>query len=194
MLEVLRIGVTCETLDVKGRQLVSFTLGVRKFDHKFLVCPLPREAARLIARDFLNRTGAEINFECGRMALAEIGGSPGANEVSQGRRATLTVFSEVQVGRSPRPTVQEVLHLHKKTLRCPASNLLLNVVRSWLVRATENITVAPRCRQVATGRPELEKGQRLPSLLGVEPALVPIRGFVTPLSSHESRTYVSLQK
>jgi len=34
-------GVTGESLDVKGRPLVFFTLGGRKFDHTFLVCPLP---------------------------------------------------------------------------------------------------------------------------------------------------------
>ena len=34
-------GVTGKTLDVKGRELVSFTLGGQKFDHMFLVCPLP---------------------------------------------------------------------------------------------------------------------------------------------------------
>jgi len=67
------IGVTGESLDVKGRQLVSFTLGGRKYDHIFLVCPLPTEAAGLIGTDFLERTGAKINFECGRMALAAVG-------------------------------------------------------------------------------------------------------------------------
>jgi len=47
-----RFGVTGESLDVKGRQLVSFTLGGRKFDHMFLVCPIPTEAVGLICTDF----------------------------------------------------------------------------------------------------------------------------------------------
>ena len=38
-------GVTGETLDVRGRQTVSIGLGGRKFDHTFLVFPLPAEAA-----------------------------------------------------------------------------------------------------------------------------------------------------
>ena len=38
-------GVTGETLDVRGRQTVSVGLGGQKFDHTFLVCPLPTEAA-----------------------------------------------------------------------------------------------------------------------------------------------------
>ena len=76
MINSLRpFGVTGESLDVKFRQLVSFTLGERNFDHMFLVCPLPTEAAGLICTDFLEKTGAEINFECGRMALAAMGKS-----------------------------------------------------------------------------------------------------------------------
>jgi len=70
---LIPFGVTGESLDVKGRQLVSFTLGGWKFDLKFLVCPVPTEAAVLVGTDFLERTGAEINFECDRMALAAIG-------------------------------------------------------------------------------------------------------------------------
>jgi len=74
-------GVTGESLDVNGRQLVSFTLGGRKFDHIFLVSPLPKEAAGLIGTNFFEGTGAEINFECGRMALASVGESPVVNSV-----------------------------------------------------------------------------------------------------------------
>jgi hypothetical protein len=50
-------GVTGETLAVNGRQLVSFTLEGQKFDHIFLVCPLPTEAAGLLGTDFLEMTG-----------------------------------------------------------------------------------------------------------------------------------------
>jgi len=46
-------GVTGETLEVKARQTVSLGLGSRNFDHTFLVCPLPTEAAGLLGTDFL---------------------------------------------------------------------------------------------------------------------------------------------
>jgi len=100
-------GVTGETLDIKGRELVSFTLGGREFDHMFLVCLLSTEAAGVIGTDVLERTGAEINVECGRMTLAAVGEEPVAKNNSQGKRAALTVFSEVLVGRSTRPTGQK---------------------------------------------------------------------------------------
>jgi len=135
-------GVTGESLDVKGRQLVSFRLGGRKFDHRFLVCPLPTQAAGLIGTDFLERTGAEINFECGRMALAGVGEAPVANSDSQGKRAALTVFSEVQVGRSIRPTGQEKLQLHEESSEVPRFEPTTDCGKSWRVRTTEDITVA----------------------------------------------------
>ena len=56
-------GVTGETLDVKGRQTVSLGLRGRMFDHTFLVCPLPMEAAGLLGTDFLEERAAHINFE-----------------------------------------------------------------------------------------------------------------------------------
>ena len=40
----------------------------------------------------------------------------------------------------------------------------------WLIRATENLTLTTRCRRVATGSLEIEKGRSLPSLVCVEPA------------------------
>ena len=152
-------GVTGETLDIKGRELVSFTLGGREFDHTFLVCPLPTEVAGLISTDFLGRTCAEINFECGRMALAAVGEAPVANSDLQGKRAALTVFSEVQVGSNIRPTGQEKLHLHEEPSEVPRFETTNDCSRSWLLRTTENIAVALRCRQIATGRLEMEKGE-----------------------------------
>jgi hypothetical protein len=45
-------GVTGETLVVKGRQIVSFVLGGREFNHQFLVCTFPTEAEVLLGMDF----------------------------------------------------------------------------------------------------------------------------------------------
>jgi len=46
------------------------------------------------------------------------------------------------------------------------------------VRATENITLAPRCRQAVTAKIELEKRRSLPSLVCVEPAILPLEGIL----------------
>ena len=73
----------------------------------FWYVPSPRKQWVLIGTDFLERIVAEIKFECGRVALAAVGEASVANSESQGKRAALTVYSEVQVVRSIRPTGQE---------------------------------------------------------------------------------------
>jgi hypothetical protein len=69
-------GVTGETLDVKGRQAVSFVLGGREFNHQFLVCSLPIEAAGLLGLDFLKESGAIVNLECIKCRLLTLGKRP----------------------------------------------------------------------------------------------------------------------
>ena len=49
---------------------------------------------------------------------------------------------------------------------------------AWLVKARENIVLAPRSRQIAVGRLESEKEQSLHSLFCVEPAQLPIEGIL----------------
>jgi hypothetical protein len=61
-------GVTGEVLDIKGLQSVTFTLKGREFTHAFLVCALPTNAAVLLGTDFLEKAGAVIDFECGKMS------------------------------------------------------------------------------------------------------------------------------
>jgi hypothetical protein len=60
---LIPFGVTRETLDVKGRQTVTFALGGKEFKHTFLVCQLPTDAAGLIGADFLGEAGAIVSFD-----------------------------------------------------------------------------------------------------------------------------------
>ena len=89
-----------------------------------------------------------------------------------------SLFSEGKAGRSPQPSGQEEVHIYEQPSDVPRFETTTEG-RSWLVRTTENINVAPRSRQVATGRLDLEKGLSLPSLVCVEPALIPIQGVLT---------------
>jgi hypothetical protein len=50
------------------------------------------------------------------------------------------------------------------------------------MKASENIILAPRCRQVVQGRLELESEQSLPPLVIVEPVQIPIEGIFTALA------------
>jgi hypothetical protein len=49
--------------------------------------------------------------------------------------------------------------------------------KSWLVKATENITIAPRCRYIVLGKLESEKGQTPAPLVCVEPAQIATEGI-----------------
>jgi hypothetical protein len=151
-------GVTGEALNIRSQQHVSFVLGGQKLDHSFLVCPLPTEVDGLLGTDFLDRTGAEMNFACGKLSLAgNCKTSPACNGMSADR-AALTLFPEHQMGRKRQVAHPAEPHLDKQPLGNPFSTQTTQWSRSWLLRATENITLAPRCRQVVTARIESGKG------------------------------------
>ena len=153
-------------------------LGDCRCDHKFLVCLLPTDAVGLLGTDFLERTGANVNFECGKIALAAIDKAPRAYEVIPAKGAALTVFMEGDARRSPQPTRREELHTDGHTSDDPRSEVTVSESESWLVKITENITGAPRCRHIVIGKTEVEKGQKPPSLVCVEPAHIPIQGIL----------------
>jgi len=70
------------------------------------------------------------------MALAAVAEEPVSNSDSQGKRAALSVFSEVQVVSSIRPKGQEKLHLHEEPSEIPRFETTTDCGRSWLVRTT----------------------------------------------------------
>jgi hypothetical protein len=145
-------GVTGETLDVKGRQTVSFVLGGRKFNHQFLVCSLPTEAAGLIGMDFLKESGAIVNFEWNKMSLTDIGKAPRAEGTTLNKGTAFTIFLEGKEGHSPQPTRLEAQHMDKQV---PADSPHERTSSP----ARENITMAPRSQQVVIGKVEFEKAK-----------------------------------
>ena len=53
-----------------------------------------------------------------------------------------------------------------------------NSVRAWLVKAQDNITMAPRSQKVVIGRLDLEQEQELPPLVCIEAAHITIEGVL----------------
>ena len=49
--------------------------------------------------------------------------------------------------------------------------------RTWLGKALEKVVLAPRCKQGAVAKLEMEKAQNLPPLVYMEPAQIPIEGI-----------------
>ena len=62
------------------------------------------------------------------------------------------------------------------------SETITNSRKTWLVRAKENVIVAPRCRQIIVGKLESEKEESLPPLVCVEPAQLPVEGILPACS------------
>ena len=171
-------GVTGEALDIKGLQTVTFSLNRREYTHTFLVCSLPTEAAGLLGTDFLEKSGALIDFECGKMSLTDSGRAPQVYSVAPAKHTALTVFTGGKAGRSPQLKQQETRQVDEQLSAGLSSETVTQSSRTWFVRAKENVVVAPRCRQIIVGRLESEKGESLPPLVCVEPAPLPIEGIL----------------
>jgi len=162
-------GITGETREVKGRQAVSFVLGGHEFNHQFLVCSLPTEAEVLLGIDFLKESGAIVDLECNKMSLAHIG------KVSRANGTTLK-----------KGTALHCTHCTREEARCmdeqvPADSPregTSNPVRTWPVKAKDNVTMTPRRQQVVTGELELDQEQEPPPLVCIEPEHIPIEGVL----------------
>ena len=89
-------GVTGEAPDEKGLQ-VTFLLNKREYTHTFLVCSLP---TGLLDTDFLEKLGAVIDFESGKMSLSDIGRAPKEYSDSPAKYTAHTVFTGGKAGRS----------------------------------------------------------------------------------------------
>ena len=170
-------GVTGENLEVKGRQTVSLGLGDRKFDHTFLVGPLPTEVAGLLGSDFLEGRSAHLNFEDCKMSFNDTVKNNRAQGDTFVERRVLTVFTPLKEGHSPQPMRQTEETKDERVLESPKIEEPTSQSRTWLVKALENELMAPRCKQIAAARLETEKAQNLPPLVYVEPAQIPIEGI-----------------
>ena len=73
--------MTCEILDTKGRQTVSFRLNGREFKHTFLVRSLPIEAAGIMGIYFMTQAGAMIDFDCCKLLLNNNGRRPRVHRI-----------------------------------------------------------------------------------------------------------------
>jgi hypothetical protein len=111
--------------------------------------------------------------------------------VTSAERAALTVFAQGKEGHSPNP--RERVAKQKGEQLKPNSNCEVATPqnRVWLVKANENITLAPRCHQIVVGRLEAEKDQALPLLVcGTSPNSY--RGNPSRSGTQSSRAHTSL--
>jgi len=68
--------------------------------------------------------------------------------------ASLTVFAEGKVRHSPQPSKLETRHKDEHFSPSLSSEKTVEPDRSWFIKATENVTIAQRCRQIVVGKLE----------------------------------------
>jgi hypothetical protein len=115
--------------------------------------PLPTEAAGLLGTDFLVRNGVIVDLDGDKLVLPEMAKTSERSGETSTKHAALTIFLNSKEGRSPQLSA-EVGRQRKVTSPPESSSTLDN---SWIVKAAENVELAPRCRQVVPAKLELGK-------------------------------------
>ena len=161
-------GVTGETLEIRGQQAVSFRLDGHEFKHPFYVCPLPTNADGLIGLDFMEKTGANLDIGKGKISLTGVVKEPKLVSSSPSRQAALTIFTPEKEGHSPSP---------RKQVEKEEDGKVNESTSSWLIKSIEDTVIEPRSRQIVLGRLDTTKKEKLPTVVCVEPAVVPIHGI-----------------
>jgi hypothetical protein len=89
------------------------------------------------------------------------------------KHAALTIFLKSEEGRSPQPSAKVE---QRKTVTPPVNSITQD--NSWIVKAAEDVALAPRCRQVVLAKLEPVSKKNLPELICVEPATIPTAGIL----------------
>ena len=133
--------------------------------------------AGLLGTDFVQETGAFIDFECGKMSLTGIGAVPQVHSGLPTGYTAFTVFTQGKEGHRPQTNQMEAWKVDAKLSASSKRETKAPQNRLWLVRAKQDIILAPRCLQVVTARLESEKEQKLPSLVCIKPVQFPVEGI-----------------
>jgi hypothetical protein len=85
---------------------------------------------------------------------------------------SLTIFSDSKAGSIPHISKHVTRAGDRQLTGHSQPEITVQGSKKWLVRATDSVTVAPRCQKWLLGKLESEKGLTLPPLVCVEPAQI----------------------
>ena len=193
--EFAPFGVTGKNLEVQGEQTINFLLGNVMFNHTFVVCKLPTNAAGILGINFLLPRRAKLDLEAETLTLYKgpnfklaSGVQQDSLEDSYGRSkgnemAILTALSDCEPKDSHvdakrcKGELKEILagKVSPRKREMPVE-IVLEESEAWLVRSKESVTLQPRCRQVICGILDSRKQSFPMGSLCVEPAQIPIEG------------------
>jgi hypothetical protein len=141
------------------------------------VCPLHTEAADLIGTDFLTKYGAIMDLHHNKIDFAGDKSTPRMCNKTSAECTALTIFTRGKEEHSPQPSPQRTRRKDGQFPAGPPRERDPVQNRMWLVKAKENITLAPRCQPVVLAKLEFQKEREPPSLVCIEPAKIPVEGI-----------------
>jgi hypothetical protein len=137
--------------------------------------PVPNDSGGLFGTGFLEKTGADINFDIEQLSLDGINKPPYWCDNVANKPATVTVFPrDTPDSEKALKSLKEEPKGKRRGLDSQALEETARYCKSWLVKTAQDVTIAPRCRHVVTAKLDLEKGREIPSLVCIEPATIPI--------------------
>jgi hypothetical protein len=109
--------------------------------------------------DFLIDSGAVVDLECNKMSFTDISRVPTASSETLVEQTALTVSKVGKEGHIPQSKQREAQPNKRQSIanNCPEKTTTQS--RTWLVKAKEHITMAPRSRQFVIGKLEFEDEQ-----------------------------------
>jgi hypothetical protein len=108
------------------------------------------------------------------MLLTDVKEASRVHSVSPVEHTVPTAFTKGKERHYPHLSQSEARHTDEKLLAGDSPEKSQS--ESWLVKAAEDTTIAPRCRQIVMGRLESEKGRCSRSLVCIDPTQIPIQG------------------
>jgi hypothetical protein len=173
-------GVSGDKLAVLGEQSVSFVMGGVIFRHTFVLSQLPTTAAGILGVNFL--TPKQAVLDIGNSKLSLLRGPCSGLVVSE----QLSVWSSISDRRQKSELVPHVFTSKikpqdsevRQVKLCRAKEVPIQLESEpWSVVCKCTVVLKPRPKHVVQGKVVGDKVGNSPSLVCVDPGLVPIQGI-----------------
>jgi hypothetical protein len=168
--------VAGKELEIQGVQEVLFHLDGKKFSHQFCVCSLPTDADGTIGMDFLAEENAHLNLEKSQLRLSGTKCNKGfenqRTRQAKGKAShgALTVFLRRNGDcrrEEPVAKVRKVEEMREQEFKLLPLAVEVLEGKSWIVKTTETIKLAPRVKQIIVGKLKMPKRRESPELVKV---------------------------
>jgi hypothetical protein len=142
--------------------------------------PFPTETDGICGTDILEKTGADINFDIGKLSLDGMNKAPYVCDNISTNQAPLAVFpSDMPENDKIFQTYKEEPKVSRPRLDSHSLDESPRYSKAWLVKTAQDIYIALRCRHVVTAKLNVKKGKEIPSLVCIGTATIPIQGVLS---------------